>query len=146
METVRGHEDARDEILLILLKEEEGAVAVSAEPLVVNLTEGFNLMLCEAQLVQIGSNRSEYLHKAGIFRHLVDFDRNFFGWMACLRKFPVGEITIDEGFENLFCFRKEVLAIASRNDESLTAFDDAEGLVFARLPDLGRLLFNERLQ
>ncbi len=96
------HVHERHEELIVLLEEKERRVAIRAEPTAVFFAKLDDLVLREAQLVEIQVQRTEHRSKLGIFHHFVDGDFRLFRGFAALVEAPTLETTVDEHTEHAF--------------------------------------------
>lgn len=83
-------------------------------------------MLCETQLVQIGSNGAEHLREGGILYHLVHRNCSFFGWLSYLVEAPIFEIGVDARGERLLGLRQGLFTVAGCDGDNFIYKEQTE--------------------
>lgn len=140
--TVVAHDHDRNEELFANLEQEEGPIAVRAEPFAVFLHELDDLRLGETKTVEVIAHAVEDLGEGTVLNHLADGDLGFLCRGTADIRAVVLEVGIDPPGEGLLRFRDGSLAIRLVELECLSTGDDLDDAGDV-LGYLGKLLLNQ---
>ena len=132
---VQAH--VRNEELVANLEQKEGGVPASAKPLLVVADEAHDLLLCEAESIQISLKTAEDGPVVAILNHLVNLDGSFRHRSSRNIQTPVFEVGINAPGEYVRGGSNSLRANGGTDDDLLAAGDESEDSGFGGTHSIG---------